>query len=371
MEGSYYINKPNKTITNNITNSILEKNDAYNFHSSLTCYKPTPLIHLPNLSQKYNVRNIYIKDESFRFGLNAFKVLGASYAVNYILNKTPKVETFCTATDGNHGRALAWSARTFGKKAIIFVPGTTTEERIKAIQNEDAIVIKVDGNYDYTCEIAKNESLKNNWELIQDTAWENYEEIPSLIMAGYLTLFKEMENSLYTSPNPKINIIIIQAGVGSLAGAAIYYYLKKYKMNSPKIVIVEPKEADGILCSFKQNKISTSNGNSSTIMAGLNCETPSYGAWDLLKNGVNVSIRIDDIYAMQAVREFYYPIGSDPRIIAGESGAAGFAGFISIMKNKTYGLVRKELDINKNTNILFINTEGDTDRNSFNNIINK
>ncbi|MCG6190668.1 diaminopropionate ammonia-lyase [Maribellus maritimus] len=371
MNSSFYINKPHKIIVNSITNSILEQNDAYSYHTSLHNYKPTPLIHLPNLSQKYHVGNIYIKDESFRFGLNAFKVLGASYAVNCILKEIPKAETFCTATDGNHGRAVAWSAKKFGKKAIVFVPKTTTEERIKAIQKEGATVIKVDGNYDYTCETVKNESSKNNWVLIQDTAWKNYVEIPSLIMAGYLTLFKEMENSLHTSAKPKIDILIIQAGVGSLAGAAIYYYLKKYKKNSPEIVVVEPKEADGVLRSFKRNKISTSNGNSCTIMAGLNCETPSYSAWDLLKSGVNVSIRIDDIYAKQAIRELYYPIGSDPKIIAGESGAAGFAGFISVMQNKSYELVRKELNINENTNILFINTEGDTDKNSFNRIINK
>ena len=370
MSSSYYINTPNKTIVDNVTNSVLEQNDAYSFHSSLANYKPTPLLYLPNLSKKFHVGNIYIKDESLRFGLNAFKVLGASYAIKSILAKNPHVKTFCTATDGNHGRAVAWSAKVFGKEAVIFVPVTTSEERIAAIKKEGSRVIRVVGNYDYTCETAKKESIKNKWELIQDTSWKNYEEIPSLIMAGYLTLFKEMEDNINTQPKPKIDIVIIQAGVGSFAGAAIYYYLKKYKKNSPKIVIVEPKEADGILYSFKNDRISASSGNSSTIMAGLNCETPSYGAWDLLKNGVAVSIKIDDNYARQAIRELYYPEGLDPRLIAGESGAAGFAGFIAIMKNKSFDLARKELDINENTNILFINTEGDTDKSSFNRIIN-
>lgn len=365
MDNPYYINEPNRILADTPAISILENNDPSHFHSLFNGYRPTPLFHLPGLSQKYNVGNIYVKDESNRFGLHSFKALGASYAIHRILSEKPETKVFCTATDGNHGCAVAWAARKFNKEAVVFVPETITSNRIKVIRKEGATVIKVDGNYDYTCERAKYESKSNNWQLVQDTSWEDYVEIPSLIMAGYLTLFKEMEINLHSSLKPKIDIVILQAGVGSFAGAGIYYYLKKCGINSPRIIIVEPKEADGILTSFKRNKISTSKGNSCTVMAGLNCETPSFISWDLLKSGVDISIRIDDSYAKEAVRELHFPVGSDPRILAGESGAAGFAGFISIMAEKQFGGIRKELNINENTNILLINTEGFTDQTSF------
>lgn len=365
MDKPYYINEPNRILAETPAISILENNDPSHFHSLINGYRPTPLFHLPGLSQKYNVGNIYVKDESNRFGLHSFKALGASYAIHRILSEKPEAKVFCTATDGNHGCAVAWAARRFNKEAVVFVPETITSNRIKAIKNEGARVIKVDGNYDYSCEIAKYESKNNNWQLVQDTSWEDYVEIPSLIMAGYLTLFKEMETNLHPPRKPKIDIVILQAGVGSFAGAGIYYYLKKYGINSPGIVIVEPKEADGILTSFKRNRISTSKGNSCTVMAGLNCETPSFISWDLLKSGVDISIRIEDRYAKKAVKELHSSIDSDPRILAGESGAAGFAGFISIMEEKQFIGIRNELDINETTNILFINTEGDTHNNLF------
>ncbi len=161
----------------------------------------------------------------------------------------------------------------------------------------------------------------------------------------------------------------LQAGVGSFAGAGIAYYLERYGASRPKIVIVEPKEADAILSSFKKGEITTSQGNSKTMMAGLNCGTPSLGAWDLLKSGVDVSIKIDDGYAIQAIRELYYPTGSDKKIVSGESGAGGLAGFIAIMTNDEFKPLQKDLNINSNTNILFVSTEGATDIDMFSKII--
>ncbi len=369
VDSSFYINNPNNKIVENATFAILKKSNALVFHSSLPTYQPTPLIHLPNLSNKYNVGNIYIKEESSRFGLNAFKGLGASYAIYEILKKKPHITTFCTATDGNHGRAVAWAAKFFNKESVVFVPKDTTNQRIEAIKKEGAKVEQVKGNYDETCVHAEKISKINGWELVQDTAWENYEEIPAQIMAGYLTLFKEMEDSLHTPYQAKIDIVFLQAGVGSFAGAGIFYYLEKYAANRPKIVIVEPKEADAILSSFKKGEIITSKGNGKTIMAGLNCGTPSLGAWDFIKNGTDVSIKIDDIYSMQAIRDLYYPNGSDEKIISGESGVGGFAGFIAIIKADEFLSLQKVLNINPNTNILFISTEGATDIAMFNKII--
>jgi len=370
MSENYYKNSPSNIISVEITNTILEKHNAIEFHASLSEYKPTPLIKLLNLSKKYGVENIYIKDESFRFGLNAFKVLGASYAIHYTLGKNPAIETFCTATDGNHGRAVAWAAKKFRKKAVIFVPKDTTANRIRLIEGDGAKVIQINGNYDEACQQAEDACEANNWTLIQDVAWDGYEEIPALIMAGYLTLFKELEENIHTTQKPKIDIVFLQAGVGSLAGAGIYYYLNKYGTNRPKIVIVEPEEADPILFSFKKNKISTTEGNCTTIMAGLNCGTPSTGAWNLIKNGADYSVKINDKYAKQAMRELYYPTAPDKRIISGESGVGGLAGFLAIMNEDDLKTVKESLDIGPNTNILFISTEGDTDKQVFEQIIN-
>lgn len=370
MNKKYYINSPNNTIPKDVTSSILEKHNAMEFHKTLQEYKPTPLIHLPNLAKKYNVGNIYVKDESYRFGLNAFKVLGASYAIKQSLEKNPTIKTFCTATDGNHGKAVAWSAKKMGKKAVVYVPKDTTKKRIEAIENEGAKVIQIHGSYDEACKKAKNESKANNWTLIQDTAWKGYLEIPALIMAGYLTMFKELENNFYPNIEKNIDLVFLQAGVGSMAAAGIYYYLNKYGAKRPKIILIEPEEADGILLSFKNNKISTSKGNCTTIMAGLNCETPSIGAWDLLKNGTDYSLKINDNYAKQAIREFYYPLGTDSKIISGESGASGFAGFLALLNENKYSKVKNTLKLHRNTNILFFSTEGDTDKQIFEEIVN-
>jgi len=368
-DSSFYLNNPSNKIVENVTCAILKKSKSLEFHSSLPLYQPTPLVHLPDLSKKYKVGNIYIKDEAFRFGLNAFKGLGASYAINEILKEKPHITTFCTATDGNHGRAVAWSANFFNKKAVVFVPKDTTKQPMEAIKKEGTKVEQVNGDYDETVVYAEERSKINGWELVQDTAWKNYEEIPAQIMAGYLTLFKEIEDSLHLPLQAKIDIVFLQAGVGSFAGSGIFYYLEKYAANRPKIVIVEPKEADAVLSSFKKGEIITSKGNGTTIMAGLNCGTPSLGAWNLLKNGTDVSIKIDDKYSMQAMRELYYPIGSDKKIISGESGVGGFAGFIAIMKDDEFSSLQKDLNINQNTNILFISTEGATDINMFNHIV--
>jgi len=373
---NYFENVPNNILPKDATTSILQNNNlpaeqegAFTFHQSLASYKPTPLIHLLNLAEKFKVKNIYVKDESHRFGLNAFKGLGASYAIHRALAKDASIKVFCTATDGNHGRAVAWSAQQNGKSSVVFVPKDTTVKRIKAIEKEGAKVIQINDNYDDACQQAEDLSKANQWTLIQDTAWEGYIETPAFIMAGYLTMFKELEETLHASPNPKIDLVFLQAGVGSMAAAGVFYYLNRYGADRPKIVIVEPAEADGILQSFKENKITTSKGNSTTIMAGLNCETPSLGAWNLLKNGTDYTIKINDDYAKQAIRTLYYPTGTDERIISGESGAAGLAGFLAILNEPEFNEIKTSLCIDEHTNILFISTEGDTDQAVFGQII--
>lgn len=372
MTESYYTNAPNNLLPDNPTTQIMAKCNALDFHKSLAEYRPTPLLALPAASKRYGVGNIFVKDESKRFGLNAFKGLGASFAMHEALLKSPSIETFCTATDGNHGLAVSWAAQKNGKRSVVFVPQTTTDRRMEAIAKYGATVVRIRGNYDEACRKAEKETHKNTgYCLIQDTAWEGYTEIPAWIVSGYLTLFREMEDSLHPPLQPQVDVVFLQAGVGSMAAAGVFYYLSKYWENKPKIVIVEPEEADGILCSFQKGQISTSRGSSKTIMAGLNCETPSLGAWDLLKNGVDYSIKIRDEYAKKAMRQLYFPSGGDPGIISGESGAAGFAGFLSILEETELAPVREQLKLNTRSNLLFINTEGDTDQAVFHQIIHE
>lgn len=365
----FHIQNPNNQINKTLTTEILKNSEALNYHQTLAEYKQTPLVELKHLAAKYRVGNIYVKDESHRFGLNAFKGLGASYAIFKTLQKDKDITTFCTATDGNHGRAVAWASKKEGKKAVVFVPRDTAESRIKAIENEGAKVIVINGNYDETCEVAAKTCEENGWKLIQDTSSVDYEEIPAQIMVGYLTHFQELESTLHPVSNPKIDVVFLQAGVGSWAAAGIWYYLNRYGKQKPKIELVEPYESDGILASFKAGKPVTPKGNFTTMMAGLNCGIPSLSAWDIIKNGADISIKIKDNYAIEAMKEFYKPIGNDEQIISGESGAAGFAGFLAIMKQTSLIKVKETLRLNSNSNILFFNTEGATDPVNFNKIV--
>lgn len=369
MSTSFIIHKASDVLPENASTREMSGDNAFLFHKSLSHYQPTPCLQLKALAEKSGVGEIYIKDESRRFGLNAFKGLGAVYAIHRVLKKNPDTTTFCTATDGNHGKAVAWGASLFGKKSVVYVPEDTTTRRMKAIEAEGAIVEKVNGDYDFACTHAEKNSIRNKWQLVQDMAWEGYEEIPSWIMAGYMTLFREMENDIHILPKPLPDIVFMQAGVGSFAAAGVYYYLKRYGKKRPAIVIVEPLQADAIFSSMKEGKLTTSPGNARTIMAGLNCGTPSTTAWEIIKNGIDVSLKVPDSYAEQAMRLLYYPGGADPRIISGESGAAGLAGFLAIMNEKKLEPVKDFLKLNAGTRILFINTEGDTDKDVFQKIV--
>lgn len=365
----FFINKPANAVQDDLTDRILKNSNSREFHASLPGYEPTPLVELKDLAAKLGIGKLWLKDESARFGLNAFKGLGASYAIYKLLEENPDIETFCTATDGNHGRSVAWSAKLFGKKAMIYVPKDTTRHRIEAIESEGAIVEKLDVQYDATCSYAAQMSRKNGWQLVQDTAWEGYEEIPALIKAGYLTHFEELESSLHSLPEAKADVVFLQAGVGSWPAAAAWYYQNRYGKDHPKLVIVEPKAASGILESFRQGTRSNPTGNQETMMAGLNCGIPSFTAWEILKGTVDAAMEIDDEAAGKAIKTLYFPAGNDQRVVSGESGVGGFAGFLALMTDPLYRDLKTALGINESTNILVYSTEGATDPDNFERII--
>lgn len=365
----FFVNHPSNILPTNFTTNTLKESKAIGYHKSLPVYQPTPLVSLPGLARKYGVGNIYLKNEAFRFGLNAFKGLGASYAIHRLLMQDPAIETFCTATDGNHGRAVAWASRMAGKKSVVFVPRDTAQSRIEAIEGEDATVVQFDGNYDEACAAAEELSAKEGWQLVQDAAWEGYEEIPALIMSGYLTPFRELEDRLHPHPKPEIDIVFIQAGVGSWAGSAIWYYLNRYGENRPKVVIVEPTEANGIWASFRAGKRVMPDCSFATFMAGLNCGLPSLTAWEIIQNGADAVISVEDSYAERAIRELYYPTGIDERVIAGESGVGGLAGFLAVMTDDQLREVKEALGLTQESRVLFYSTEGATDPANFGRIV--
>ena len=365
----FFLNIPNNEIGDTLTERILAKNDSIKFHKTLPNYSNSKLFELKNLSTKLGVDNIYLKDESTRFNLNAFKGLGASYAIRKLLIEDPQTSIFCTATDGNHGKAVAWSASINKKKSVVYVPKDTTKERIDAIAQYGGEVIQLDMNYEETCNYAAKQSALNNWMLVQDTSWDGYEKIPALIMSGYLTHFQEMEDSINLFQKPKIDIIFLQCGVGSWPASCIWYYLNRYRKNKPKIVLVEPNEASGVLSSFINNQRVSPKGNFETIMAGLNCGIPSKSAWEIIKKGCDAVMTISDEDARNAMRTLYKPKENDKRIISGESGSAGLAGLIKCIKDPGMSKLNEHIGLNSKSRILLFNTEGDTDKESFKSIV--
>mgnify|MGYP006102309141 CR=1 FL=1 len=344
--------------------------EVKNFHQSIGI-KETPLFSLKNLAKKYKVGNIYIKDESKRHNMNAFKILGSSYAMHREIKKNTNLNEFCTATDGNHGKSVARMAKEMGKKSIIFVPKDTVESRIKMIKSEGAKVIKTEKNYDQTVNIAKDYACNINQNskypicsLIQDTAWDGYNLIPFNIMKGYLTQIIEISDQLL---DEKIDFVFLQSGVGSWA-ASLVAYIQKYWEYQPFIYSVEPYSANCVFESIAGgNRVSVNNGGE-TIMAGLNCGTVSKIAWPILKNGLMGAISIKDNLVEKAMKVLAHPLDKDIPVISGESGASPLAAIIGLKKilNKNRNI---NLRFSPKTNILIINTEGDTDKKSYDSII--
>ena len=339
-------------------------NDVLTFHKTLGNIE-TPLIELDHLSKKLGVGSILIKDESYRFGLNAFKALGASYAMKKQIEQNPNITTFCTATDGNHGLAVAWMAQKIKRKAIIYMPKGSARDRVNAIKDMNAEVIVIDKGYDTAVEIANkrviqgNTEVNDSWSLIQDTAWEGYEKIPLDIMKGYWTQMHEITSQIH---DRKIDLIFLQTGVGSWAASIITYVLNNWE-HCPLFISVEPFAANCLFESIKAGKRVKVNKKETTSMAGLDCGTVSTLAWQILKNSISASISISDNLTEEAMCVLSNPIKDDSIIIAGESGGSGLGALIALNKNKKYNL------LNSNSNILIINTEGNTDKDNYNKIM--
>ncbi|MCD4743225.1 MAG: diaminopropionate ammonia-lyase [Desulfobacteraceae bacterium] len=384
-----HFNEPDKNIYSNgfdIANPEIVKAVTC-FHESLPGYIPTPLVKLSFLAKSLGVEEISIKDESKRFDLNAFKVLGASYAMARALMKELNFDpkkftfeeillhskrvshlTFVTATDGNHGRAVAWVASKFGCKAVVFMPKGTSKPRLHAIQDLGAKASILDCNYDEAVDFAEQEAGKNNWALIQDTSFPGYEEIPENIMQGYFTLVTE---AMAQGENMHFTHVFVQAGVGSLSGAVLAHLCSLFGKSKPVFVLVE---AAGAPCFYKSMEIGdgkphTVHGDLKTIMAGLACGKPCQIGWEILKVGTDAFITCSDEIAKKGMRILGNPMGDDIRIISGESGAVTLGLVYNLLHEKKNKYLRNNLKIDANSKILLFSTEGDTDPQHYRKIV--
>jgi len=347
--------------------------EALGFHRSLPGYRATPLLSLPALARDLGLGALWIKDEGQRFGLGAFKALGASWAIHRWMREhvAGAPATFATATDGNHGRAVAWTARTLGQKAVVFVPRQTAPARIAAIRGEGAEVVVVDGSYDDAVRRAAAESAERGWQVISDTAYPGYTEIPRFIMDGYETLFAEAAAQLGAAGARQPTAVLLQAGVGGLAGAGVAFYSRRPGAPRPRIASVEPTDADCLLESITSpaGEVRQGRGSQRSIMAGLNCGIPSLAAWPLLRAGLDLFLAVDDGYAEEAMRRLASGRGGDPRLVAGESGAAGLAGLLALCGEAALAQACAALGLGPGSRVLLVNTEGATDPEGYRRIV--
>ncbi|WP_026574619.1 diaminopropionate ammonia-lyase [Bacillus sp. UNC438CL73TsuS30] len=373
-----------------INSEVIKK--VRNFHKSFPEYKVTPLHSLEELSKQLGVSNIWVKDESYRFGLNAFKVLGGSFAVGKYLAKKLNVDiselsfekliskgikeklediTFVTATDGNHGRGIAWAANQLGQKSVVFMPKGSSEIRLNNIRKEGAEASITDLNYDDTVRLASQKAEENGWVLVQDTAWDGYEEIPTWIMQGYGTIPDEAVEQIAEAGDERPTHVFLQAGVGSFAGSMLGYLAGKFGDERPITVIVEPDKA---ACLYKSMNIGDGQPHSvtgalNTIMAGLACGEPSTTSWGVLKDYAEAFVSCPDYVAARGMRILANPLGSDPQIVSGESGAVGL-GLVSLLaENKMLNVMKEMLKLNQDSKILIISTEGDTDPENYRKVV--
>jgi len=324
------------------------------FHRGLDGYSRTPLVELPELATALDVGRVFAKDESLRLGLPAFKALGASWAVERAIREfgQPQDLTIVTATDGNHGRAIARFSRLAGSKAKIVVPRGLHPDAIAAIRNEGASVEEYDGDYDAAVARAASVASVENHVLIQDTAWEGYEEIPRWIIEGYETLFAEIDEQLAEFGVFSPDLLAIPTGVGSLLHAALAHYRCTGDRSATAVISVEPDVASCMAPSLEAGEpVTVSTGT--TRMSGLNCGTPSSIAWEFIRNGLDAAVSVTDSHAIAAARKLV-SLGLD----AGPCGGAGLAGTEVAIGVDAPAEQRSHLGVDAESVIVFVITEG-------------
>ena len=337
--------------------------NAYNTISKWEGYSPTPLLSLNKLSKELNLKNIFYKDENKRFDLKSFKALGGAYAVEKV-TKGNKDIVVATATAGNHGRSVAWGARRLGLKCKIFISEFVSEARGQAMSDLGADVVKVKGNYEQSLIECIKQSTDNNWQIVQDVAWKDYMVVPKYTMAGYSVMMKEIIDQIN---NEKITHIILQAGVGGMAGAMVAG-IARYLDNVPVTIVVEPDSAACVLESIKTGKIEKIDIKRESLMGGMSCGEVSLVPWEILKNSVKYCISLPDDDIAKTMRLLGNSTFSEHPIIAGENSAPGVIGLIASYEDQ---IIKQKLQLDENSNVLIIGCEGDTDREMYQKLISQ
>ena len=360
------------------------------FHAGFPQYRPTPLHSLEHLAQHLRVGQVLVKDELARFGLNAFKVLGSSHAAgNLVADRlgirledltfqqmvSPQTKatlgslTLVTATDGNHGRGVAWTANQLGQRSIVYMPAGSSKERADNIAREGAEVSILDCNYDECVRRADQLANESGYVLVQDTAWDGYEDIPRWIMQGYLTMAWETLNQM-DRMLVRPTHVFLQAGVGSMAAAMTGFFSRAFPgEQAPIFTVVEPAAVDCVYRSAAAGRRTLVGGLHDTIMSGLACGEPNTLALQVLMDHAQNYLSIPDPLAAYGMRVLGHPLGDDARIISGESGAAPLGAAAAILTDPSLSAVKQALGLQEDSVLLLFSTEGDTDRQDYLDIV--
>ena len=351
----FLINEKNNFNRNDILN-VLSKNDideAYNIISKWDNYSPTPLISLNKLSEKLGLNKIFYKDESKRFHLKSFKALGGAYAVEKV-TKGNKEVVVSTATAGNHGRSVAWGTKKLGLKCKIFISEYVSEFRAEVMRSFGANIIRVKGNYDNSLKECIKQSKQNNWQIIQDVAWQDYKLVPKLTMAGYSVMMKEISEQIN---NQQISHVILQAGVGGMA-AAMVAGIARYLDHVPKVIIVEPESAACVLESIKVGKIEKISIKKESLLGGMSCDEVSLVPWEILKKSISYCVTVSDNYISKTVKLLANSKLSNEKIVGGECSTPGIISLVGLSNDAE---IKKKINLNENSNVLLFGCEGDAD----------
>lgn len=366
---------------------------ARSFHESFPEYSVTPLAHLKNLAELLGIDEFFVKDESWRFGLNAFKVLGGSFAMarhiakvtgkdisalDYNALTSPELKkelgdvTFFSATDGNHGRGVAWLANRLKQKSVILMPKGSAKMRLENILKEGARATIEEHNYDECVRMANKQAEETpGGVMVQDTAWPGYEEIPAWIMQGYGTMAQEADEQMEKMAKNPPTHVLVQAGVGSLAGAVVGYFANKYPDNPPIFIVAESDQADCLYRSAEAGDGSRRivDGDMQTIMAGLACGEPNTASWEILKDKVTAFVSCPDWVAAKGMRVLSAPLRGDDAVISGESGAVTSGLLFHIMKDENLRELRELVKLDEKSRVLVFSTEGDTDWDNYHRVV--
>ena len=348
-----------------ILSSLTSKDidDAYNSISKWEGYSPTPLVKLNKLAKELKLKNIFYKDENERFNLKSFKALGGAYAVEKV-TKGNKEIVVATATAGNHGRSVAWGAKRLGLKCKIFISEFVSDARGKAMEALGAEVIKVKGNYENSLIECIKQSTENSWQIVQDVAWKDYMLVPKYTMAGYSVMMKEIAEQIN---DEKISHIILQAGVGGMAGAMVAG-IARYLDNIPTIIVVEPDSAACVMESIKTGKIEKIDIKRESLMGGMSCGEVSLVPWEILKNSVKHCISLPDDDIAKTMKLLGNASFSEESIIAGENAAPGVISLIASCEDEA---IKSKIQLNENSNVLIFGCEGDTDQEMYKKLVNQ